>query len=310
MRRAVPWLIALVGVATDTSQCPYNDPLPSVCTAFADVVLVVDASTSIAHAHDNITAVMRAYVDSYWLDEVQGARMAIVQYSVSATVLSRLAANRSALLESIERRGPSENSTCISCGLEAAGEILRTGNRTGAAPLLVLISDGVQVIKGGPGKARDVAAGLKERGIVITTNSLGEDIAATMEAIASSPSSTFANDLTTVFQLLSIIPETVSSSCTQVFFACWLSGYCDEPLSVIVHGRGLVNSTDLLCRIGGIVGSASLIDNATLVCNSSAPGLETLSNGALSVDVQVAARYSRAQTPRTPPTTAATFARS
>ena len=271
MMKPIALLLAASAAAVVRQVCSGQGAAVGECGAYTDVVLVVDSSVSVADVHDNLTDVMRSYVNAYALSVTHGATIGIVEFrgcndctvAESATVLNTLSANRATLLASIDARGPSENQTCMSCGLEVAENMLLVNNRSGAMPLVVLISDGVQVVQGGPDKAISVASRLKASGIRVVTHSFGgadvdEGIyTSTMHSIASIPSGTYARGDVgqTVFQLQQAIPESVSVTCTQVAYGCWLSGYCEEAVSFSIHGRGFVNSTDLRCRVGGVLGS-------------------------------------------------------
>ena len=148
-------LVGVVGVHHELTQssefcAPRAARPPSSCGAYVDVVLVVDASVSIATAHANVSEAMQRYVDGFVLEGTAGGRVGIVEFrgcsacsvAASANVLSPLSTDRTALSDRINGRGPSENSTCISCGLEVAQELLQRTNRSGAAAVIILISDG------------------------------------------------------------------------------------------------------------------------------------------------------------------------
>ena len=171
--RLIATLVASAVVASNDLCSNGLEPSWGKCAAYADIVLVVDASKSIIPVFDNMTQVMLAYIDAYELDATAGAQIGIIEFRGCdgcstpevTTTLSSPNTDRAALVSAVEGRAPAVNATCVSCGLEVARSMLLSHNRSGAIPLVVLISDGVQSVQGGPAKAADTAANLKAAGI-------------------------------------------------------------------------------------------------------------------------------------------------
>ncbi len=170
--------------------------VPCTRTQPADVVLVMDASTSMEEpAGDGRTkleaarAAAGAFVELLRLEADDQA--AIIAFNSDAHVVIDLTADRSALTTALGTI-TTASQTCLVCGLEAAGEALASDSRIIAnQPVVILLTDG----RSNPrpaSEAVDEAARLKADGVVIFTIGLGAELDdAALTAIASKPSFAF-----------------------------------------------------------------------------------------------------------------------
>ncbi len=170
--------------------------VPCTRTQPADVVLVMDASTSMKEpAGDGRTkleaarAAAVAFIELLRLEADDQA--AIIAFNSDARVVIDLTADRSALTTALGTI-TTASQTCLVCGLEAAGEALESDGRIIAnQPVVILLTDG----RSNPrpaSEAVDEAARLKADGVVIFTIGLGAELDdAALTAIASKPAFAF-----------------------------------------------------------------------------------------------------------------------
>ncbi len=170
--------------------------VPCTRTQPADVVLVMDASTSMEEpAGDGRTkleaarAAAVAFIELLRLEADDQA--AIIAFNSDAHVVIDLTADRSALTTALGTI-TTASQTCLVCGLEAAAEALESDSRIFAnQPVVILLTDG----RSNPrpaSEAVDEAARLKADGVVIFTIGLGAVLDdAALTAIASKPSFAF-----------------------------------------------------------------------------------------------------------------------
>jgi Mg-chelatase subunit ChlD len=144
--------------------CPPRD-------RFTDVVLVLDASQSMAAPTASGLMKIDAAVDGVWtfLDGLRlspGAdRAAVVTFNHSATVLYPLSSDRARIVVSL-RRIRLDEGTRIDAGIDRAATLLEAGRRSNARPAIVLLSDGL-ASPGSSGAA--VSAAARARGAGIAT---------------------------------------------------------------------------------------------------------------------------------------------
>ena len=89
----------------------------------------------------------------------------------------------------------------------------------------------------------------------------------------------------------------VSRLCTEVNFACSIRP-CNQPISVYLHGRGLIerDGVGIQCRVGTTVlsgpSSVTVVDDTTVMCNSttSYPDTQTLD---VAVSIDAGAHWTR-----------------
>ena len=136
---------------------------PILCSATTDVLLVIDASSSMAATHDNVTDWMRQFVDRFGLDlgaPAVSPRVGVVTFAGpddrynledfaeedAAHVLVGLTADRARVLSLLASRDPSRGSTCISCGLLVARQHLHAQHRPSAVGVVIVVTDGAQTV--------------------------------------------------------------------------------------------------------------------------------------------------------------------
>ena len=83
--------------------------------------------------------------------------------------------------------------TCISCALTKARSLIADFGRSGVMPLVVLLTDGEQTVRGGDEAAIAAAEDVKAAGIDVVALSLGEANQYTLDRIASSPTETYSH---------------------------------------------------------------------------------------------------------------------
>ncbi len=189
--------------------------VPCTRTQPADVVLVMDASTSMEEpAGDGRTkleaarAAAVAFVELLRLDEDDQA--AIIAFNSDARIVIGLSGDGDALVSALDGI-TTASQTCLVCGLEAAGEALQSDSRIIAnQPVVILLTDG----RSNPSPASeavDEAARLKADGVVIFTIGLGAELDdAALTAIASKPSFAFrASDGTALEEIYREIAVTL-----------------------------------------------------------------------------------------------------
>ncbi len=165
---------------------------PCTRTQRADVVLVIDASTSMNEpAGDGRTKLVaardaaRLFLDRLRLDA--GDQAAVVGFNRDARLLVGLTDDPAELAEALDRLDTASE-TCLVCGLEAAGAALGSdARRPGNSAVVILLTDG----RSNPRPASEAVEEsdrLKALGHVIFTIGLGADLDdEALVAIASRP---------------------------------------------------------------------------------------------------------------------------
>ncbi len=189
--------------------------VPCTRTQPADVVLVMDASTSMEEpAGDGRTKIEAArsaavaFIELLQLDVDDQA--AIIAFNSDARIVIGLSGDGDALVSALDGI-TTASQTCLVCGLEAAGEALQSDSRIIAnQPVVILLTDG----RSNPSPASeavDEAARLKADGVVIFTIGLGAELDdAALTAIASKPSFAFrASDGTALEEIYREIAVTL-----------------------------------------------------------------------------------------------------
>ena len=77
---------------------------------------------------------------------------------------------------------------------------------------------------------------------------------------------------------------------SQIIYVCYMSGTCEQPAEVVVHGRGFVAPTDVQCRVDGEVVNGVAVDDTRIACEpmAAAPIVDDPVQGArLSVEVSL-----------------------
>ena len=158
----------------------------------ADVVLVVDASTSMlettAAGRSKLAAAIAAagtFLDQLRLDA--GDQAAIVSFNADADLRTELTADRPTLDTALASITPASQ-TCLVCGVDvAATELASDRRRADNTPVLILLTDGLS----NPRPASEAvqrAAEAKAAGVVIHTIGLGDTLDfGALEAMASEP---------------------------------------------------------------------------------------------------------------------------
>ena len=89
-----------------------------------------------------------------------------------------------------------------------------------------------------------------------------------MNAIASLPSNAYVYGQVGegINAMLAGVSDAVDTLCTEVVYTCHLQAYCNELVTLIVHGRGLIDVGTLRCRASVGAGSAGeLVENGVAV---------------------------------------------
>ena len=158
----------------------------------ADVVLIVDASTSMlettAAGRSKLAAAIAAagtFLDQLRLDA--GDQAAIVSFNADAVLRTELTALRPILDAALASITPASQ-TCLVCGVDvAATELASARHRADNTPVLILLTDGLS----NPRPASEAvqrAAKAKAAGVVIHTIGLGDTLDfEALEAMASEP---------------------------------------------------------------------------------------------------------------------------
>jgi len=176
-----------------------------------DVVLVLDTSVSMSEPAapgapatklDAARAAASAFVDLLRLPADQAA---IVTFSDAARRLIGLSGDRAALDRAFDGLAPTPG-TRIDLGLVEARRVLADGHRPGAAPVVVLLSDGFQTGDAAP--VRAAATALKATGAVVFTIGLGDAVdQGLLREAASSADRTYASpaaaDLAAIYARIS-----------------------------------------------------------------------------------------------------------
>lgn len=163
---------------------------PCLVERRSDIALVLDASSSMLEPTsanrtklDAAKAAAAGFLDLMAADH----QTAIVAFNADAQLLQPLTTDRAALDDAIAGITVAQQ-TCLPCGVEvAANELDSDRRKLDHTPVLVLLTDG----KSNPrpvSEAETIAAAAKQRGVVIFTIGLGEDLDfRALERIASRP---------------------------------------------------------------------------------------------------------------------------
>ena len=267
--------------AVTDEVCDGASSASSLCGAYADIVLAVQASNANINADAEINSIMDAFIDAFeFAQDSDGSaaawspRVALLmcsyvvplagdQYDASQ-VIANLTANATDLKAAVANRSASSESTCHSCCLSAAQQHLVSTGRTGARRRVFLLASAYQSVLGGGFPAVAQAATLEESGTSITLLQYEADCAPgcsltslEQNKLASTPLNlfNFGSATTSVSALLSSnITSAVRSSCTQVDYVCvnGASLLCEQDADVIAHGKGFYDKSDgsLLCKVG------------------------------------------------------------
>ena len=220
-------------------NCP--NPLHPVekCSAFQDYVIVCDNSDSIQDTYNEITQFMDMFIDLLdFTDPVNGPRVAIITFSgptigqlsnwaydpIAATnVVADFTSDTVQLKAAVRNRVNHYGLTCISCGIEIAGERIRNSPMSryhlGAEPIIILLTDGEQTVGGTSQRAIDEADAMKQSLNVrffAVSYQLGAGDPVSLAALASSPSSTYFWERANPADILGNMEVVTSTLCTQV----------------------------------------------------------------------------------------------
>ena len=293
--------------------CPEDAIESRRCRASQDFILVVDASWSRLPYHAQFKDFLHQFVDNIDLDasDPNGPRVAIVTFEgasdpgwnthQSTAVITALTSSPAVVSSAINMLPLPKDScsslggcTCISCGLERAWDLVpaadKRGRGFGQPPTLVVLTDGLQNVNGGPPAAEVAANEVKEKGGRVIIVAFGDKVAfdgdvfisgdvydANIDALVSLPSTLYALYYTTVEEMVGEALALVDRSCTEVIYTCFTSGSCEQPAIVVVHGRGFLTLPDdpyfpgglVRCRVAGILVPADQtirIDDQTVKC--------------------------------------------
>jgi len=160
------------------------------CGSEMELVVVLDRSGSITWEHANMIAFARAVVHDFQIGP-SGARASIIQFNHDAQVLTELTSDASVVDAAISAIGSANGMTSISDGLGAATVVLEAA-RPNVQKTVLLLTDGEQTVDGGANAAISTAAQLRASGATLFALGFAGATSATLEAMASTPSSTYA----------------------------------------------------------------------------------------------------------------------
>ena len=157
--RTVSLLVSILAAQPAASELCLVEPTAHPrCGAFADVLLVVQASSGVDEIHDQLSTLIRTFIRSYQLQPVSDAatstpmagtpRVGLITYNVTAEAISPLTADSQALESAVASRLPSGGQTCTSCGSQLARETLLADARPGSFRHVVLIVGSTQNVQG------------------------------------------------------------------------------------------------------------------------------------------------------------------
>ena len=206
------FLVAVTSVSGSDGACSGHQQTRA-CSGLVHYVLVVDNSAQAADARDNVTAFMHTFATSLDLGSENGPRVGIVSFSgppigcessdctlaETASVVSNLTTDLTAIAESIDGRDAPRGLACISCGIDLARTLLQQAaaeREQAIVSVLVVLSDGRQTVDGTSQKAIDRAAAASASGMKVVSLSYGEAEHASVQARFRLPS-TFAYSATT-----------------------------------------------------------------------------------------------------------------
>ena len=185
-------------------------PTPVTCSATIDVLLVVDASSSVQDIHGEVTTFMLSFAESFTFENNrpdETPRFGVVTFNGppigdindfdaedAAEILLPLTSDINFIRNTLSNRPMSNGMTCITCGLQKAQEMLNSPSRRAAPGHMVIITDGRQTVGGDAYDVRDKAITVRDDGYTLLTIGFGDAEQQTMEWIASSPSETYALD--------------------------------------------------------------------------------------------------------------------
>lgn len=180
----------------------------------ADIVLVVDSSTSMlgetrAGGERKLDAAVRSAREFAGLMVFPRDRVAVVAFNDDAAIRLGLSTSTADIVRALTDL-PVGAGTCISCGLDAARDVL-LGARVGASHVVVLMTDG-QPTSTTAGRTITAADRLKRSGVTLFTIGLGADVdPALLELLATTPGHFFeapgTDDLGVVYRSVAgVIP--------------------------------------------------------------------------------------------------------
>ena len=115
--------------------------------------------------------------------------MGLVEFHHDAAVLSGLTSSFGSLESALEGASAAGGLTSVSDGLSAGlGVVVGAGSRAGVPRAMLLLTDGVQTADGDDSDAIAEASVVKAAGVQLIAVGFGSARAATLSAIASSPS--------------------------------------------------------------------------------------------------------------------------
>lgn len=164
----------------------------------ADILLVVDYSASMLEQgkFDAAQGAVRQFLDNV---DFSLHRVGLVPFSNSAYVAQPLTQSRSYLDLALKNSGGPVGGTNIGEAISTADREMYTTGRRDAVWIIVLLTDGQSAVD----PMRQAAAQARDRGMVLFTIGLGQDVAeAELKAIATSPAHyRFAPDAATLNQI-------------------------------------------------------------------------------------------------------------
>ena len=204
-------IIAFYATAASAVLCSQASvpATPVLCGGHVDVMLVADASSSVADIHDEVNLFIETLAHKLTLDAANPAspRMGLVTFngppigqleafleSEASQLVFSLTASASLITTALADRSESTGTTCISCGLLRAQQHLSQVKRSSAQGVVILLTDGAQTVGGDDQTAIQYANRLVEDGHILITIGFGEASRSIMEEMASKPTATYALD--------------------------------------------------------------------------------------------------------------------
>ncbi|HUN07214.1 MAG TPA: VWA domain-containing protein [Aggregatilineales bacterium] len=196
--------------------------LPTTCTSPLDMMIVLDASTSLtAQEWENIRNFTRGLINSFNINATAtGTRIGLVRFTSTATLISGLSTNRTTLLSLLQGMQQGSGATAIQLGLNTANTALASARPAPIPKVIVVLTDGIQGTPPGlppPNLATDAAAIIRGQGVNIYTVGVGgTQDAATLSGIASDPDGTYARQIGDINTIVNQLDAIANGTCAAV----------------------------------------------------------------------------------------------
>jgi len=184
---------------------PAPPAVPPPCSGQIDLVMVLDNSASVGAQRPDVLTFARQVV-SFFTMGATAAQIGYVEFHDTVQTFSALTPSLSTISTALDNAPGVGSGTFLSGGIDQGQAVLTgTGARTGVPKVLILMSDGVQTVGGNDNTAISAATTAKNAGTKIIAVGFGGVSLTTLNAIATSPSSTHALYQTTARNIVDLI---------------------------------------------------------------------------------------------------------